>query len=76
VGWSPPAWTDVGAADADQRTPELTAIVQEIVERPGWTAGNAMVFVISGSGHRTAEAYDGVPDRVAVLEVEYVSPTP
>jgi hypothetical protein len=71
VSWDPLAWTDVGDAGADQRTPELTAIVQEIVDRPGWAADQALAFVISGSGHRTAEAYDGVPDRAAVLEVEY-----
>ena len=50
-----PAWNTVGAAGADQRTPDLTPIVQEIVNRGGWNAGNAMVFGISGSGERTAE---------------------
>jgi hypothetical protein len=71
IAWSPPPWDAVGEAGPDQRTPELKALVQEIVDRPGWTGGNAMAFVISGSGHRTAEAYDGVPARAAVLEVDY-----
>jgi len=35
-----------------------------------------MVFVISGSGHRTAESYDGVPDSAAILELEYATPQP
>ena len=76
VLWEPPPWTSSQASGADQRTPELTALVQEIVDRPGWSAGNALVFVISGSGTRTARSYDGTPDRAAILEVEYLSPTP
>jgi hypothetical protein len=76
VGWNPPAWTSTRAAGPDQRTPELMAIVQEIVDRPGWSAGNAIAFVVSGSGHRAAESYDGSPSRAAVLEVEYAPSTP
>jgi hypothetical protein len=76
VSWNPAPWLDVGEAGAEQRTPELTTMVQEIVDRPGWAAGNAMVFLISGSGHRTAEAYDGMPARAAVLEIDYVASTP
>jgi hypothetical protein len=76
VGWNPPAWTSTRAAGPDQRTPELMAIVQEIVDRPGWSAGNAIAFVVSGSGHRAAESYDGSPTRAAVLEVEYAPSTP
>ncbi|MEN8184474.1 MAG: MopE-related protein, partial [Myxococcota bacterium] len=71
VAWDPPPWTSTGAAGPNQRTPELTTLVQEIVDRPGWSPGNAMAVVISGSGHRTAEAYDGSSSRAAVLEVDY-----
>jgi len=71
VAWSPPAWTTVGEAGADQETPDLAAIVQEIVDRPGWVAGNAMVFVVTGSGERTAESYNGSPVAAPLLHVEY-----
>jgi hypothetical protein len=76
VVWFPPKWTSSQASGPDQRTPELTEVVQEIVDRPGWSAGNALVFVISGSGTRTARSYDGTADRAATLEVEYLSSTP
>ena len=76
VGWNPPAWTSTGASGPDQLTPELTTIVQEIVDRPGWSAGNAIAFVISGSGHRAAESYNAAPSRAALLELEYAPPTP
>ena len=36
AAWNPAAWTTVGQAGLDQRTSDLSAIVQEIVARPGW----------------------------------------
>jgi hypothetical protein len=76
VAWSPDPWTSSQASGVDQRTRQLRDVVQEIVDRPGWSAGNALVFVISGSGTRSARSYDGGPDRAAVLELEYLSATP
>jgi len=72
VNWSPvPSWTNVGDAGPAQRTPDLSAIVQTIVNRPGWNSGNAMVLVVTGSGHRTAEAFEGGAANAALLHVEY-----
>ncbi|MBT8098559.1 MAG: hypothetical protein KJO82_02350, partial [Gammaproteobacteria bacterium] len=73
VGWSPPVWTTVGERGPDQRTPDLSPIVQEIVNRPGWTEGNSIVFIISGSGVRTAEAYEGDPAGAPTFHVDYGS---
>jgi len=70
VAWSPPDWTTVGAAGEAERTPDLSAVVQEIVDRPGWTSGNALVLVVSGTGHRTAESFEGLPGGAAALRVE------
>jgi hypothetical protein len=61
VAWTPVPWTIVNEAGPNQRTPDLASIVQEIVNRPGWSYGNAMVFVITGTGCRTASAYDHSP---------------
>ena len=52
VPWSPPAWSLVGEAGAAQQTPDLSAVVQQIVSRGGWLSGNALAFVITGSGSR------------------------
>jgi hypothetical protein len=69
VGWSVPIWTSVGAAGQDQRTPNLATVVQQLVSRPGWTNGNAIVLIITGTGRRVAHTFEsGVP---AVLHVEY-----
>ena len=64
-----PAWNSVGQSGANQQTPSLTAIVQEIVNRGGWSSGNAMAFVINGSGERTAESHDGDSSKSPVLTI-------
>lgn len=71
VAWSPPAWTSVGAAGADQRTPDLSSVIQEIVDRGGWSSCNAMVIVISGTGKRTAESHNGSSSKAPLLHVEW-----
>lgn len=73
VAWnSLPAWTQL---DAKQQTPNLAAIVQELVDRSGWTTGNAMVFLATGNGERTAESVDGEPAAAPLLVVQYCTQT-
>ncbi len=71
IDWAPAPWTTVGEAGAAQQTPNIAPIIQEIVERPGWSSGNALVVNISGIGRRTAESFDGDPAGAPVLHVEY-----
>jgi hypothetical protein len=70
VGWSPAAWT-AGQAGANQRTPNLAAVIQQVVNGPGWASGNAMAFIINGSGHRTADAFEGGAANAPLLHIEY-----
>lgn len=76
VLWTPPAWTTVGAAGAAQQTADLSAIVQEIVDRSGWAASNDMAFILSGSGTRTAEAFEGSAANAPLLHIEWTGGTP
>ncbi len=73
VAWSPPNWVSVGAAGAAQRTPDLKAVVQEIVSRPGWAGGNSLVLLVSGTGKRVAESYVGSPAQAPLLHLEYTT---
>ncbi len=68
VTWSPGSWSEVNATQA---SPELKAVVQEIVDRPGWKSGNNMAFIITGTGKRTAFAYESGSAKAAVLHVEF-----
>lgn len=66
-------WNNNGLYD----TPDITTIVQEIINRDGWESGNDMVFIISGSGQRRADSYDGSSSDAPLLHVEYsLSSTP
>jgi hypothetical protein len=54
VAWSNlPTWT----GDNHYFSPDVTSVIQEIVARPGWSAGNAMTFIVSGTGRRVANSY-------------------
>lgn len=70
VSWAPPAWTQ-GDRTASQRTPDVKAIVQEIVNQGTWNAGNAIVFVIDGTGSRVAEATESGVAKAPQLHVEW-----
>ncbi len=72
VAWVPPTWAD-SAAGSDQRTPDLKSILQEIVNRSGWTSGNAMAFKITGSGSRRAWSYDGSAPNAPQLIVQWMA---
>ncbi len=71
VTWMPPAWRKKSAHGRDQRTPDLSAIIQEIIDEAGWQRGGAMNFVISGSGKRVAESFEGEPAAAPLLHIEY-----
>jgi chitodextrinase len=74
VAWSPAQWLTIGASGVDQTTPSLASLAQEVVDRPGWQAGNALVFLVTGTGARTAEATDGT--AAPELELTYRLPEP
>jgi len=71
VAWSPPAWENIGENGADQQTPDLKNIVQYLIDKPDYSKGNAIAFILSGTGRRTAESYDGSAMDAPVLCIEY-----
>jgi hypothetical protein len=74
VMWLPPDWTSVGQAGPGQRTASLVSLVQAIVNRADWAPGNAMAFLIDGTGWRNAVSYDGNPGAAPMLYVKYQTP--
>ena len=73
VDWTPDPWGTIGETGLAQQTPNLAGIVQEIVSRSGWTPLNDIVFIVTGTGTRTAEAYEG--GAAPILHIEYTLPT-
>jgi outer membrane protein assembly factor BamB len=59
VAWNVPEWTKPGESGAAQRSPNLAAVVQEVVDQPDWSRKNSMALLISGTGKRIASSSTG-----------------
>lgn len=81
------AWNSIGSwtsgATTNATTPNLSSVVQEIVDRDGWISGNSMAFIISDNGStagiagRQARSFDTTttgPTSAALLTVSYQAP--
>jgi hypothetical protein len=75
ASWSPAAWT-VGQAGPAQRTGSIAPVIQEIVDRPGWASGNSLVLIVTGTGKRVAEPFEGTALGAALLHIESTAPPP
>ena len=72
VPWTPGPWTN-GTTGPNQRTPDLTAVIQELVSQKGWTSASPVVLRFAGTGQRSAIAFDRNPAKVAVLQVTFAA---
>ncbi|MCP4473081.1 MAG: RHS repeat protein, partial [Gammaproteobacteria bacterium] len=72
VAWTPPSWS-LDDASADQQTPDLSTVIQEVIDRSDWQSGNSMTFTINGSGYRRAHSYNSNPALAPELIVEYTT---
>jgi len=69
VAWNNvPAWNTISEK---HQTPNLSPIIQEVVNRPGWISGFDIVVVVTGSGKRVAESYNGESANAPLLHVEF-----
>ncbi len=69
------AWNEIEPwyRDGEYRSPSISAIVEEIVGRPGWRNGNDMMFALSGFSPalRGAYTFRGKRSAAARLVIEY-----
>lgn len=63
VAWSPPDWNTVFERGVAQQTPDLTAILQEIVNRNNYDQNSAIALIVSGfdTNNRVAKPYESSP---------------
>jgi serine protease len=71
TSWQPEAWNTVGAATANERTPDIKDVIQEVVSRSGWNSGNDIAIIITGTGERTAESFNGSSTKAPLLRIDY-----
>src|SRR3989304_1182137 len=73
IDWFIPKWNEKGDASKAQRTPDISALVQEVINREGWSSGNSIAFmlIINNNGDRDALTYDGNPSKSPFLHLEF-----
>lgn len=74
-------WDEPPVGFQEDRTVDVTAIVQEIIDRTGWVSGNNLGFIIVNDGSANDEAhfyyaYDGVPSRTPLLQISSSNVSP
>jgi acid phosphatase type 7 len=62
---------DLNVVDAKGNSADITSLVQSIINRSGWKAGNALSFYITGTGTREVESYYGEAAAAPKLVLEY-----
>ena len=72
VNWNPEPWVWRGT----YRTPDLSNIVQEVIDQPGWGLGNAMAFILDedpggSTDRRSAFSWDAFAVDAPRLVVYY-----
>lgn len=69
------SWPDVrvwSVVDQKHQTANLSLIVRQLVNGGVWNRDNAIALIITGSGKRRAESYDGEPANAPRLFIEYM----
>ncbi len=73
TNWSISNWSDPvpNQSAPIEQSADISSVVQEVVDRSGWCGGNALAFIVEGSGLREAIAYDSDPEQAPVLKISY-----
>ena len=67
------AWNNVSdwADESTYESPNLSTLVQQIVNKTNWCGGNAMALMLTGTGQRLASAFDSGSADGPSLRIEY-----
>jgi type IV pilus assembly protein PilY1 len=68
VNWSEfPEWDEEGVYES----PNLSSLIQQVVNKPGWCGGNALGLTVKGTGERLVSAFDAGAANGPALTVSY-----
>lgn len=54
TNWSVNPWLAYGNSGLDQKSPDISNVLNEIISNPSYNSGNALAFLIEGTGTRVA----------------------
>ena len=76
VVWDIPEWLTVHAMGPEERSPDISSIIQEIVNLPDWS-GEAIVLIFGdnpaspSAGAREAESFNGSASDAPLLHISF-----
>lgn len=73
VNWNIPAWPAPGESGPAHQSPDLSLLVQEAVSGNSWQPGNALGFILRGTGVREAWSFEGDHAGAPKLMITYDS---
>jgi len=71
IAWSPQDWTLLNERGPKQLSPDLSALIQHVIDKPTYQNGNALLIKITGTGERTSISYNKDPSLSAELCITY-----
>jgi len=74
VEWDIPKWNKRGDSGSAQTTPDISDLIQKVIDRSGWSKGNSIVIIFEeheGGKDRDAISYDKSRKDAALLHVEF-----
>jgi hypothetical protein len=73
VNWVIDDWTTAGERGIDQRTDDLSNIIQELVSQSGYTSNSSLNLILkrAGGNNRIAESFEGDSSNAPELFVTY-----
>ena len=66
-------WTDTNLGNGSHTTPDFAAVIQEIVDRPGWSSGNALALILVNDGSSNLYFNGAHQSDPPTLNVTYVT---
>jgi hypothetical protein len=69
-------WNTALSTSAFNASPDISAIITELIGQGSWASGNSMLFVLhalSGANGATVENYDGSSSEAAELSITYTA---
>ena len=65
--WYPGGWQP----GTSYTSPDLSTVIQEVIDRDDWCGGNALTLVLYGYGDRQIESFESASDYAAKISVSY-----
>lgn len=65
------SYMDVSSGDDNPQSADLKPIIEEFLGSSSWSQNDPMMFIITGTGKRVANSYDGSSSGAPLLHIEY-----